>query len=51
MGSLAEGLFCIRADTEGVQFSRERESEITGTDANVGSRNINTATTQKETYQ
>lgn len=31
MGCLAEGMFCIRADVEGVQFSREEEREITGT--------------------
>lgn len=35
MGSLAEGIFCIRADVEGIQFSREREGESTGTDANA----------------
>jgi len=27
--SLAEGMFSIRADVEGVQFSREREREST----------------------
>lgn len=35
MGSLAKGMFCIRAGAEGTQFSRERERGITATDANV----------------
>lgn len=35
VGSLAKGMFSIRAGVEGVQFSREGEGESTGREANV----------------
>lgn len=51
MGCLAKGMFCIRADVEGVQFSREGKREITGTVRMQFSEYRYSYHTEKKTYQ
>lgn len=48
MGCLAEGMFCIRADMEGVQFSREGKRKRLREQCECSSQNIDTASTQKK---
>lgn len=50
MGCLAEGMFCIRADVEGVQFTRKGERERLREQCKCSSQNIDTASTQKKRH-
>lgn len=50
MGCLAEGMFCIGADVEGVQFSREGKRERLPEQCKCSSQNIDTTSTQKKRH-